>query len=437
MKSSKPQNVKPAAEKRLKYAMVGGGKGSFIGPIHRMAIRMDDLADLVDGCYSHTDDWRALIERCKGKIDFLAVCTPNSSHYEITKAALEAGMDVLCEKPLSLTLDEATELERLARRKRRVLGIPFTYSGFPMVKLARDLIKRGELGKIDKVVLEYSQGSFRKIDFSKPLDKRNAWKMDPKKAGPSCVVADIGVHGFHLIEHVTGLEVKEVLADLSSFAPGNRLDDDASMLLRLGAPAGVRSASLTRSGARSKSSQPKAMFTVSKVATGEENGVRLRVYGDKASLYWNQEENNYLSVKYPFAPERIYKRNAPYIGELSAESKALSRIPAGHHEGFIEGFANIYREFCAAVRDRKAHERLPGRARRSADYALCRGGAPFQQERQPLGEGLISAAKNAKFAKRTAWSMWPRSSRGRLLTAARSRPTTSPSRRRPSRSASS
>ena len=347
------------ADKRLKYAMVGGGKGSFIGPIHRMAIRMDDLADLVDGCYSHTDDWHALIERCKGKIDFLAVCTPNSSHYEITKAALEAGMDVLCEKPLSLTLDEATELERLARRKRRVLGIPFTYSGFPIVKLARDLIKRGELGKIDKVVLEYSQGSFRKIDFSKPLDKRNAWKMDPKKAGPSCVVADIGVHGFHLIEHVTGLEVKEVLADLSSFAPGNRLDDDASMLLRLGAPAGVRSASLTRSGARARPSQPKAMFTVSKVATGEENGVRLRVYGDKASLYWNQEENNYLSVKYPFAPERIYKRNAPYIGELSPASKALSRIPAGHHEGFIEGFANIYREFCAAVRDRKPHD-FPG-----------------------------------------------------------------------------
>ena len=343
-------------EKRLKYAMVGGGKGSFIGPIHRMAIRMDDLADLVDGCYSHTDDWRDLIARCRGKIDFLAVCTPNSSHYEITKAALEAGMDVLCEKPLSMTLAEATELERLARRKRRVLGIPFTYSGFPMVKLARDLIKRGELGKIDKVVLEYSQGSFRKIDFSKPLDKRNAWKMDPKKAGPSCVVADIGVHGFHLIEHVTGLEVKEVLADLSSFAPGNRLDDDASMLLRLGAPAGVRSASLTRSGARSKSSQPKAMFTVSKVATGEENGVRLRVYGDKASLYWNQEENNYLSVKYPFAPERIYKRNAPYIGELSPASKALSRIPAGHHEGFIEAFANIYDEFCAAVRDRRAHD---------------------------------------------------------------------------------
>ncbi len=327
-------------DRRLKYAMVGGGKGSFIGPIHRMAIRVDDLADLVDGCYSHADDWRAMLERCRGKADFVSVCTPNDSHYEIAKSALALGFDVMCEKPLSMSLAQATELQQLARRKRRVLGIPFTYSGFPMVKLARDLIIKGELGRIDKVVLEYQQGSFRKIDFSKPLDKRNAWKMNPKKAGPSCVVADIGVHGFHLIEHITGLEVKEVLADLSSFAPGNRLDDDASMLLRLSRGA-------------------KASFVVSKVATGEENGVRIRVYGDKASLFWNQEENNYLSVKHPFGPERIYKRNAPYIGDLSAGCKAFSRIPAGHHEGFIEAFANIYREFCAAVRDRKAHD-FPG-----------------------------------------------------------------------------
>ncbi len=320
--------------------MVGGGKGSFIGPIHRMAIRMDDLAELVDGCYSHTDDWRALIERVKGKVDFLSICTPNDSHYEIAKAALNAGLDVMCEKPLSITIEEALELEKLARRKHRVLGIPFTYSGMPMVKLARDLIAKGELGKIDKIVLEYQQGSFRKIDFTKPLDKRNAWKMDPKKSGKSCVVADIGVHAFNLIEYVTGLEVKEVLADLSSFAPGNRLDDDASVLMHL-------------------SKGAKASLVVSKVATGEENGVRLRVYGDKASLYWNQEENNYLSVKSPFAPEKIYKRKAPYMAEVSPRSVECSRIPAGHHEGFIEAFANIYDEFCAAVRDRKAHD-FPG-----------------------------------------------------------------------------
>ena len=325
---------------KLRYAMVGGGKGSFIGPIHRMAIRMDDLAELVDGCYSHTDDWRALIERVKGKVDFISICTPNDSHYEIAKAALNAGLDVMCEKPLSISIEEALELEKLAKRKHRILGIPFTYSGMPMVKLARDLIAKGELGKIDKIVLEYQQGSFRKIDFTKPLDKRNAWKMDPRKSGKSCVVADIGVHAFNLIEYVTGLEVKEILADLSSFAPGNRLDDDASILMHL-------------------TNGTKASLVTSKIATGEENGVRLRVYGDKASLYWNQEENNYLSVKYPFAPEKIYKRKAPYMVSVSPRSVECSRIPAGHHEGFIEAFANIYDEFCAAVRDRKAHD-FPG-----------------------------------------------------------------------------
>ena len=341
---------------RLRYAMVGGGGGSFIGPVHRAAIRMDDLADLVAGCFSRDagsnaaaadglgvardrvyPDWRSLIAAEKGRIDFLAVCTPNDSHYPIAKAALEAGMNVMCEKPLSMTSAEAVELERLSRRKRLVLGVPFTYSGYPMVKLARDLVLAGELGKICKVVMEYQQGSFRKIDFTKPLDKRNAWKMDPRRSGPSCVVADIGVHGAHLIEYVTGLEIRSLAADLSSFAPGNRLDDDASILMRL-------------------SKGAKAVMITSKIATGEENGIRLRVYGDKASLVWKVEEENYLRVKYPFAPERIYKRNAPYVEGLSQVAKRCSRIPAGHHEGFIEAFANHYREFCAELRGEKGRD---------------------------------------------------------------------------------
>ena len=333
--------------------MVGGGEGSFIGPIHRMAIRMDDLADLSAGCFSSSGaaprsfkcervygDWRELIAAEKGKLDFLAICTPNDSHYVIAKAALEAGINVFCEKPLSLKVSEAEELEALAAEKRLVLGIPFTYTGMPMVKLARDLVAKGELGKIDKIVLEYQQGSFRKIDFSKPLDKRNAWKMSPEKSGPSCVVADIGVHAFELVEYVTGLSTVEILADLSSFAPGNRLDDDASILMHLTGGA-------------------KASLVVSKIATGEENGVRMRVYGDKASLYWDQENGNYLSVKSPFAPERIYKRRAPYMAEISAAASRASRIPAGHPEGFIEAFANIYAEFCEAVRDGGAHD-FPG-----------------------------------------------------------------------------
>lgn len=252
--------------KRLTYAMVGGARGSFIGPIHRMAIRMDNLADLVAGCFSRDSkvnavsgeklqldptrvysDWRKLIAAEADRLDFLVVCTTNETHYPVAKAALEAGLDVFCEKPLSLTVKEAEELGRIAKRKRLILGIPFTYTGYPMVKLARDLVKKGELGKIDKVVLEYVQGSFRKIDFTKPLDKRNAWKMNPKVSGPSCVVADIGVHAFTMIEYVTGLEAKALLADLSSFAPGNRLDDDASILMRLGGRSSACSASLTRS----------------------------------------------------------------------------------------------------------------------------------------------------------------------------------------------
>ena len=345
--------------KRLKYAMVGGGKGSFIGPIHRMALRMDDLADLVAGCFSRDArsnaaagekfriapervyaDAASLIRAERGKIDFLVVATTNETHHAIAKAALSAGIDVLCEKPLSLTLKEASELERIAKRKGLVLGIPFTYTGYPMVKLARDLVKRGELGRIDKIVMEYVQGSFRKIDFSKPLDKHNKWKMNPTVAGPSCVVADIGVHAFTMIEYVTGLEVKTLLADLSSFAPGNRLDDDASILMRLSGGA-------------------KASLVTSKIATGEENGVRMRVYGEKASLYWDQESPNYLSVKYPFRPEMIYKRKAPYIDALSARSAAASRFPAGHHEGFVEALANIYDEFAAAVVTRKTRD-FPG-----------------------------------------------------------------------------
>ena len=335
--------------KRLTYAMIGGGKGSFIGLVHREAIRLDNLADIVAGNFSRDmesnlatakdlrldesrvyPDWQSLIAAEKGRIDFLAICTPNDSHYSIAKAALEAGINVMCEKPLSVTSEEAADLERTARAKRRILGVPFTYSGYPMVKLARDLVKKGELGRICKVIIEYQQGSFRKIDFTKPLDKRNAWKMDPKRSGKSCVVADIGVHGAHLIEYVTGLEIKRVAADLSSFAPGNRLDDDASILMRL-------------------SKGAKAVMATSKIATGEENGIRLRVYGDKASLVWKVEEGNYLRVKTAVGPEQIYKRNAPYVEGISSVSKRCSRIPAGHHEGFIEAFANHYREFCAAI----------------------------------------------------------------------------------------
>ena len=329
--------------KRLRYAMVGGATGSFIGPIHRMAVRMDDLADLVAGCFSRNakanaasaakfrippervyPDWKSLVAAERGRIDFLVVATTNETHYAIARAALKAGMNVFCEKPLSLTVREAAELGRVAQKGGCVLGVPFTYTGYPMVKLARDLVRRGELGRIDKVVMEYVQGSFRKPD------RRTSWKTDPKIAGPSCVVADIGVHAFTMIEYVTGLETRSLLADLSSFSNSAGLDDDASILMRLSGGA-------------------KASLVTSKIATGEENGVRLRVYGDRASLHWDQEAPNYLSVRYPMRPEMVYKRKAPYVGDISPRSVAASRFPAGHHEGFVEALANIYDEFVAAI----------------------------------------------------------------------------------------
>jgi len=338
--------------RRLKYAMVGGARGSFIGPIHRMAVRMDDLADLVAGCFSRDaevnaasaakfrldssrvySDWQTLLEAEKGRIDFLVICTTNETHFAIAKAALEAGIDVFCEKPLSLTVKEAETLGRLAARKKLVLGVPFTYTGYPMVKFARDLVRKGELGPIDKVVVEYQQGSFRQSD------RRNGWKMNPKIAGPSCVLADIGVHAFTLIEYVTGLEVATLLADCSSFASGG-LDDDASVLLRL------------KGGA-------KAALVTSKIATGEENGLRLRVYGHKASLYWDQETPNELHVKYPAGAERVYKRGNRYVADLSSAAARASRFPAGHHEGFVEALGNIYDEFVAGVLTRKSRD-FPG-----------------------------------------------------------------------------
>lgn len=358
----------------MTYAIVGGGLESFIGPVHRMAIRMDALARLVAGCFSRNAaknaaaaeelgiardhlyrDWRGLVAGEKGKIDFLVIATTNETHYEIAKAALEAGMDVFCEKPLSLTAAEAHELGTIAKRRRRLLAVPFTYTGYPMVKLARDLVAQGELGGIDKIVLEYQQGSFRKKDFSKGVDRHNNWKMNPEIAGPSCVVADIGVHAFTLVEYVTGLRTDRLLADLSSFMPGNTLDDDASILLRM------------KGGA-------KASIVTSKIATGEENGVRLRVYGSRASLHWNQEDPNTLVVKYPFRPDAVYRRNAPSVAALSPAAARASRFPAGHPEGFVEALASIYDEFCAAVVDRRPHD-YPGavegeRSMRFVDAAL-------------------------------------------------------------------
>ena len=342
---------------RLEFAMAGGGIGSFIGPVHRMAAGLDASATLAAGCFSRDANtnaatgkslgidpsrvypsWRELVDGERGKVDFIAICTPNSSHFEIAKAALAAGFDLICEKPVAASAAEAEELLALAKANGRIIAVPFTYTGYPMVKLARELVAAGEIGKVCKVVAEYQQGSFRKL--ASDSARRVAWKMDPVLSGPSCVVADIGVHAFEIVEYVTGLEVRSVLADLSSFVHSAGLDDDASILARLEGSA-------------------KASMTVSKIAAGEENGLRLRVYGEKASLFWNQEDPNSLVVRFPSGPDKVYHRRAPYVAALSPLADAASRTPAGHGEGFIEAFANIYKSFCEAVKSRRGGD-FPG-----------------------------------------------------------------------------
>ena len=341
--------------KKLKMAMVGGGVGAFVGKIHREAVRLDGGVEVVAGMFNRDaaqnaqvgeavgvaperlySSWQELVSReaalPKGvRADFISVCTPNHLHYPIAKAALEAGFHVMCEKPMTLTVAEAEELAELVARTKLVFGLMHTYTGYPMVKLAHDLIKRGDLGRVCKVVVEYAQGSFRKMDFSQPLDKRNKWKMDPVCSGKSCCMSDIGVHAANLAEYVTGLKIESLLADLSSFVAPRGLDDDGSVLLRF------------EGGA-------KGVLIASKVATGEENGLRLRVYGDKKGLVWKQERPNILRMRAQKEPEQTWKRANPYVREVSESSARASRPPAGHPEGYIEGFANHYMNFCDTIR---------------------------------------------------------------------------------------
>ena len=336
-------------------AMVGGGIGAFIGKIHREAVRMDGGVDVVAGMFNRDaaqnaqigeaigvasdrlySSWEALVAGeaalpANVRADFIAICTPNHLHYPIAKAALEAGFHVMCEKPMTLTLAEAEDLEKIVKRTGRVFGLMHTYTGYPMVKLAHDLVARGDLGRICKVVIEYEQGSFRKMDFSQPLDKRNKWKMDPACSGKSCCMSDIGVHAANLAEYVSGLKIESLLADLSSFVAPKGLDDDGNVLLRF------------EGGA-------KGVLTASKVATGEENGLRLRVYGEKKGLVWKQENPNILRVRAQREPEQTWKRANPYVKEVSESSARASRPPAGHPEGYIEGFANHYMNFCDTIR---------------------------------------------------------------------------------------
>ena len=324
--------------RKLRYGMVGGGPGAFIGAVHRRAASLDGLAELVAGAFSSDphksrrfgeelflDPGRAygsyqdMLEGelrlpASERIDFVSIVTPNNSHFDIAKAFIEAGFHVVCDKPLTTTLEDAEELCLLVEEHRTVFLVTHNYTGYPMVKQARDLVREGKLGTIRKIVAEYPQGWLANAEGI------SMWRLDPKIAGISSAVGDIGVHAWHLARYVTGLELEAISADTTSFGSGYELEDDANLLVHY------------EGGAR-------GIIYSSQISVGEENGLRLRVYGTEAGLSWRQEDPSYLRVMYADRPEEVYKMGNDY---LSPATKHNMRLPFGHPEAFIEAFANVY-----------------------------------------------------------------------------------------------
>ena len=253
------------------------------------------------------------------RIDFVSIVTPNHVHFEVAKAFIEAGFHVVCDKPMTNTVEDAESLCKLVSEYGAVFALTHNYTGYPMVKQARELVRNGELGDIRKVVVEYPQGWLATLLEAEGA-KQAVWRTDPNQAGVSSCIADIGSHAENLARYITELEIEEICADLTTFVPGRQLEDDGNLLVHY------------KGGAR-------GILYASQISVGEENDINIRVYGTKASLRWRQENPNYLSVKYPDGPEQVYKRGNDYLSEIAVHN---SRIPFGHPEAFIEAFANIY-----------------------------------------------------------------------------------------------
>jgi predicted dehydrogenase len=334
---------------KLKMGMIGGGQGAFIGNVHRMAARLDGKIDIVAGAFSANpekskqsgaelgldprrvySDYQTMAAQearlPKGeKIDFVSIVTPNRMHYPPAKTFLEAGINVVCDKPMTFNLEEAVQLRDLVKKSGKVFALTHNYTGYPMVKEAREMVQKGELGKILKIVAEYPQGWL--LDPVDVTGQKVVWRTNPEVSGASSCIGDIGTHAENLGRYITGLEIDELCADFTTFVPGRRLEDDGNLLIHY------------KGGAR-------GVLYTSQVAAGEENDINIRVYGTKASLEWHQEEPNELLVKYPDSPRKIFRRGANYVTDVA---KRFTRLPVGHPEAFIEAFANIYVEAARAI----------------------------------------------------------------------------------------
>ena len=337
-----------SSQRKLRMGMVGGGPGAFIGPVHRIAAELDGKIELVSGAFSQSAeksrlagetyridpdrayaDYKSMLEGERKRadaIDFVAIVTPNHLHLPVALASLAAGFPVMSDKPATATYQEAVELERAVAKSGLPYGVTHTYAGYALVREARAMCASGQLGKIRKIVVEYLQGW-----LTKPMEmtgqKQATWRSDPAQSGLGGCIGDIGVHAFHLVEYVTGLKVVGLNASLLSVVAGRKLDDDCTALLRMD------------NGAQ-------GVLVTSQIAAGEGNGLRLRVYGEKGSLDWKQEDPNRLRVKWLDGPEEIRHASGGY---LSGDARAVTRLPGGHPEGYLEAFAVLYREFADAL----------------------------------------------------------------------------------------
>jgi predicted dehydrogenase len=335
-------------QRRLRMGMVGGGPGAFIGPVHRIAAELDGKIGLVAGAFSQSAErsreagesyridpdrayanYQEMLEKERKRpdpIDFVAIVTPNHLHLPVAVAAMQAGFPVMSDKPATATYDEALALEQAVAQSGLPYGLTHTYAGYALVREARSMCSSGSLGPIRKIAVEYLQG-WLSSPIEKTGQKQAAWRSDPKLSGPGGCIGDIGVHAFHLLEYVTGLQVESLNATLLSVVPGRLVDDDCTALLRL------------ENGATGS-------LLTSQIAAGEGNGLRLRVYGEKGSIDWKQEDPNRLRVKWVNGPEEIRHAAGGYLSE---DARAVTRLPGGHPEGYLEAFAVLYREFADAL----------------------------------------------------------------------------------------
>lgn len=344
--------------RKLRMGMVGGGSDAFIGAIHRLAAFMDNQIELVCGCFSINPD----ISRSSGesyflpknrvydtfeemfekesrlpdgeRMDFVTIVTPNFAHFAPAMMALDNGFHVVVDKPVTFNLEEAIKLKSKVDETGLILALTHTYSGYPAVKEARERIRCGDFGNIRKVIVEYPQGWLS----SKVEDAGNAqasWRTDPKRSGKAGCMGDIGTHAHHLAEYITDLKTVEICAELNSFIPGRLLDDDGTALLRF------------NNGA-------KGVLIATQIATGEENAIRIRVYGEKGGLEWFQHEPNTLIVKWINKPTELIRTGLDYMSDIA---KHNTRTPGGHPEGYLEAFANIYRNFSLTLRAKMDNEK--------------------------------------------------------------------------------